>query len=536
MKESAFTDRAGALDASERVRLMRDGLVNNSGAVVSVVVGIVLVPIMLHGLGTESYSLWIAALAVLGMPAGLDFGLGATVVREVAARGREASMESAALLQAAGSAYLVYGILGGLVITALGLPLSRGLHLSPSLQQAAPRVLALTGFVFFAEQQMALASATLQGMQRFDMVNLLSAAAALLRAAGIVVLLEAGHALKALMAWYALAGLGVAVGGFVLIARLDSSLRYRPGWLRWSSLRRHISFALASQMIRIFIQVIWESGPLLIGLVLGSVWIVPYYIGEKFPATAVGATWRVAEVFFPAASQDDRTRNVQRTREIIELGTRWIAALAIPVCLVFWTLGPELLRAWVREASPDAVHVLWLMTGVLLADALGLSALSILWGYGKARPLAGVLGIVALSTVTLSVALLKPVGVSAVAWAMLISIFAGSMVFLNRVCKMCGLGVLELMGESYRGLLLPSLFGGAVAVSLPRVVPLHGWPELVGATMAILSAYALGFLLIGARPEERELARQIGRAPFLGLRAALKSVRGLFGGPGPGGH
>ena len=89
MKESAFTDRAGALDANERVRLMRDGLVNNSGAVVSVVVGIVLVPIMLHGLGTESYSLWIAALAVLGMPAGLDFGLGATVIREVAARGRE---------------------------------------------------------------------------------------------------------------------------------------------------------------------------------------------------------------------------------------------------------------------------------------------------------------------------------------------------------------------------------------------------------------------------------------------------------------
>ena len=46
----------------------------------------------------------------------------------------------------------------------------------------------------------------LRGLRRFDAVNLLAAAAVLLRAAGIVLLLEAGQQIVALMTWYTLAG------------------------------------------------------------------------------------------------------------------------------------------------------------------------------------------------------------------------------------------------------------------------------------------------------------------------------------------
>ncbi len=524
MGETGFTEHAEALSAGERLRLMRDGLVNNSASAVSAIVGIILVPIMLNGLGTESYSLWIAALALLGMPAGFDFGLGATVVREVAARGHESGEDPAAFVQAAGNAYLLYGMLGGLVIAALGLPLSRGLHLSPSVQQVAPVVFALGGVCFFAEQQMAFASATLRGLRRFDAVNLISAAAVLVRAVGLVALLKAGEALVALMAWYALAAVGVSILGFAVVGRLDSSLRLRLARLRWGPLRAHISFALASQMIRILIQTIWETGPLLVGLVLGSVWIVPFYIGQKFPYTTVGATWRVAEVLFPAASRDERTDNAARTRETLELGTRWIVTLSVPVCLVFWALGPDLLRAWVGEAKPEPVRVLWLMTAVVLADALGLGSLYILWGYGRARSLVAVLGTVAASTVVLSLVLLKTVGVSAVAIAMLISIATGSGALLYMASKMCGMGIYELVRKSFRGLLLPSLFSAAVAVGISRAFPVNGWLEVVGASMVIGSAYLVSFYFSGARAEERELARQMASLPILALRASLKII------------
>ena len=62
------------VDTKERIRLMRDGVVNYSGYVASGVAGIILVPVLLRVLGSESYGLWLAALAVSGMFGGVDFG------------------------------------------------------------------------------------------------------------------------------------------------------------------------------------------------------------------------------------------------------------------------------------------------------------------------------------------------------------------------------------------------------------------------------------------------------------------------------
>ena len=54
---------ARSFDIEHRLRLMRDGMVNYSGFVTSGLAGIILVPVMLRCLGTESYGLWLVALA-----------------------------------------------------------------------------------------------------------------------------------------------------------------------------------------------------------------------------------------------------------------------------------------------------------------------------------------------------------------------------------------------------------------------------------------------------------------------------------------
>jgi O-antigen/teichoic acid export membrane protein len=528
MADTSSPGKGEGLGAAGRLRLMRDGLVNNSSSVVSAVVGIVLVPIMLRGLGKESYGLWIAALAVLAVPAGFDFGLGAAVVREVAARRGDQDQDAAIFVQSAGNAYLVYGMLGGLAIATLGLPLSRGLHLSRAVESVAPAVFALGGVCFFADQQMAFASATLRGLRRFDAANFLAATAVLLRAAGIVALLEAGQQIVALMAWYTLAGGAVAALGLGLVTRYDASLRFRPARLNWNALRARMSFALASQVVRIVVKSIWELGPLIVGLVLGSVWMVPFYVGEKFPRTVAGATWQAGEVLFPAASEDERAQNAARTRETLELGTRWVVFLALPACIILWALGPGLLHAWVSEVQPDAIRVLRLMTGVILADALGLGALYILWGYGRTRTLVTVLGAAAVSMVVLSLVMLRVTGIVGVSWAMLISIALASVAFLFEATRMCRMEISELVRNSFRGLWLPGLVAAGVAVGLVRGFDITGWPRLVGASFAIGIAYLASFYFGGARAEEVELAWQMARLPLVAVRASLKIFRGFF--------
>src|SRR5258706_15162219 len=76
---------------AQRVRLIRDGLVNNFNFVLSALVGVCLVPFMLRHLGAESYGLYIATVSLAGGVGAFDFGIGWTVVRDLAPRRSKAS-------------------------------------------------------------------------------------------------------------------------------------------------------------------------------------------------------------------------------------------------------------------------------------------------------------------------------------------------------------------------------------------------------------------------------------------------------------
>ena len=119
----------------ERVRLLRDGVVNNLGFVVSGVVGLILIPILLDGLGAELYGLWIAAQAVAGLAAVFEPGFGWSVIREVGATGSgKIPDESARFVRAALTGYLLLGSIGALLIGSLGLVMGARLHLTPHFQ------------------------------------------------------------------------------------------------------------------------------------------------------------------------------------------------------------------------------------------------------------------------------------------------------------------------------------------------------------------------------------------------------------------
>ena len=123
--------KADSLDTKERLRLMRDGVVNYSGFVTSGLAGIILVPVMLRYLGTESYGLWLAAMAVWGMLGSFDFGLYWSVSREIAsALGTTFSEDAIGFVTRGGKSLSVAGSLGRGGDRYFGIPLQPG---APSL-------------------------------------------------------------------------------------------------------------------------------------------------------------------------------------------------------------------------------------------------------------------------------------------------------------------------------------------------------------------------------------------------------------------
>jgi O-antigen/teichoic acid export membrane protein len=516
-----------ALDVDARVRLMRDGVINNAGLVVSGVVSLVLVPFLLKGLGAEAYGLWIAAQVLSGLMGVLDVGLGTSVIREVAATlSTDIREETTRFVAATGNACLVIGLVGALLIMILGVPLSAGMHLSANTRQLAFAAFFLVGLTFAADQLAGFATSILRGLRRFDASNLVSIAGVLLRAAGVIVLLSVGAGLVAVAAWYAVAAATTAVVGLAVASRLGPHFRFRLGYFNWGSLRALIPFSIASEMASGLINAIWSAAPLLIGVVLGSSWVVPYYIGQKFPLAVSGLTWRAGEVLFPAASEHERAKNLPGTRDVLEVGTRWIVVLALPICTVLFIVAPNLLRAWVGEAPPDTVLVLRLTTVAVFANALGEGALYWLWGRGAMKTVLRVVGGMAVLSFGLTLGLLPRVGIVSGAWVLLGTFIFGWSALLGAASRECGVRMFHVLRAAARGLAIPLVACAVPALGIAYFVPGGGWLVVAGASLVGGSAYAIALYLHGSREEERAI---VERPAKLALNLVRSFWRGWWG-------
>jgi O-antigen/teichoic acid export membrane protein len=509
-----------ALDVDARVRLMRDGMINNAGLVVSGVVSLILVPFLLKGLGAEAYGLWIAALVLSGLMGAFDVGLGTSLIREVAATlSTNIRDETTRFVAATGSAYVVIGLVGALLVMILGVPLSAGMHLSSQTRKIAFTVFLLVGLTFAADQLGAFATAILRGLRRFDAVNLISIAGVLLRAAGVIILLRAGAAVVAIAAWHAVIVATVAVAGLMVVSRLEPRFRSRWGLLDWSSLRAHIPFGIASQMVSGLISAVWSAAPLLIGVVLGSAWVVPYHIGQKFPLAVCGLTFRAGEVLFPAASEHERAKNLPGTRAVLDVGTRWIVVLALPICTVLFIVAPTLLRAWIGEAQPDTVMVLRLTTVAVFANALGEGALYWLWGRGAMKTVLTVVGGMAALSFGLTLGLLARLGIVGAAWVLLGVFTLGWLALLRAASQDCGVRMFHVVRAVAQGLLLPFLACAVPALGIAYFARDTGWLAVAGASLVGGCAYAIALYLHGSREEERAIVERPVRVAVRFLRA-----------------
>jgi O-antigen/teichoic acid export membrane protein len=504
----------GELD--ERVRLMKDGLINNSRFLVSAVLGIVVVPIMLNGLRAELYGLWVVALSMIGILGFLDFGLDSVVVREVAGTiENESSAQAARFVKMAATVYFLIGLGGAVTLSIIGLVLSSSLHLSDAARRIAPVVFLLAGVTFLVTVAFNFSLVILRGLRRFDFVNILAVGETTVRTVGIILLIKGGMGLVSVCVWQILSGLFASIAGFLVLARLRTGLSVGLLPFDRAFLRAHLPFGFGSQLAFAAARITWDTGPLLIGLVLGSTWIALYNVAQKFPYALTSMTWSAAEVLFPAVIQYRKDPSVERARNVLKLGTRWITVLAIPLCVILWNAGPQLLYAWVGESRPEAVTILRLFTTAVFVDAMGAASFEVLWGLGLIRTILTTMVAVALSSLGLGWLLLHHIGVTGATWGILLPMTVGAFSLMERASRTCEIRLTRLLRDSFDGLLLPTtavMLAGLVVNFLLQTDPLL---QVLAGVLFGGPAYLICFYLVGAREEEWKLTRDIIRLPLV---------------------
>jgi O-antigen/teichoic acid export membrane protein len=466
---------------------------------------------MLHHLGGPPYGLWIAMESVAAMLARVDLGLNWAVTREIAVEGEVGYADhTRRFVYASGTVSVLLGLAGVLCMAVLGGPIGAALGAS---RATSSLLFAIGGAVFLLENLKTFAMAVLRGIRRFEVMNGVLAAAAVLWGAGAIILLVNGAGLISLAFWQVVCSAFAAAGALIAARVCADGLRLRLAWPKFEILRRHAGFSLASQLVTLTGAAVWEIPSFVIGIVLGARQIVPYYIGRTLPSAASGIAWRSAEVLFPAASTHDGAVDRNTTRAVLDAGTRLNLVAMIPICIVLWVCAPDLLKAWVGSTSSQSVLVLRILLIAEIFDAAALGSSTVLWAAGAVSTVLTVdLAMLAVG-VALCVPLVLWLGVAGAAVALALAVAAGSCAYLMIASRYGGYGATDLISTACDGLGLPSLACVAAASLVSWLTPMGGVGLTLSASLAGGVAYLAVLQFCGARPEEEAVLSSLECIP-----------------------
>ena len=347
------------------------------------------------------------------------------------------------------------------------------------------------------------------------------------RAAGIIVFIKLGFGLTVVMIWQVASTAAAIWAGQVMIGRLAPEFRTGLGWPDWQLVHPHLLYGLANQISNFAEIILWDLVPLIVGLVLGSGWISTFYVAQKFPISIAPFIWATASALFPAISQHQHEAGNARTREILEVGTRWTMVVALPLCLGLFITAPELLQAWVHETRPAPVLVLRLITAAVLVEGLGAASYQMLWGRAEIRKLVTVSICLAASSLGLSLILMRRMGIPGAGWGLFVPMFLASIAYILIASRLCRIGVFRLLWTSLNGLFLPTLAFVAVGGGIIHASP-AGWVGVIASCAGGGCAFLAVFFLVGAREEEKALTEKILSAPANFARSAYWRLRHLL--------
>jgi O-antigen/teichoic acid export membrane protein len=505
--EAVITD--GEAAPWTRLRVMRDSLINCLAPLVSGVLGVVMVPLILDHYGAEAYGLVLASLTFVATATSFDLGLEWNITRDVAASQSEGGEQNDAWLASAGSAYVLIGVMGAVIIAVAGPTYASRLHLSSENSGYGAAVFFFAALGFVGDRLLAYTLAVAVGLRRFGSSNRIGSGLAVARAAVALTAMALGTSI----AWYAFLQMLVSVATGMASLRFVAThwprYRLRVNALRFDLLRKYTATGLAAALALAVSAAYWQLPQLILGVMKGATGVSHYYVAQRFPLTVLAFAGRAAIVLLPAVAEHQHPDDRSQLRDLLDVGTRWIVVLMLPASIIMAVLAPTLLTVWLGAASATDVMIIRLTSAAIFIDALSSGSTEVLWGCGMPRRLLGIFLTACVFNAAIQVVLIGRIGIIGAAYGMLGTVVVGSAMLINSACRHLGVRAWRLIAATLKGLIFPGLTCAAVLMFAERIVAPSRW-----ASLALVSAlggvtYIAVLAWKGSRDEERQILRQI---------------------------
>jgi len=498
-----------AKDAVIRHRVLQSTAFNFVGKFIALGAGFLLTPFILRQLDAGHYGLWVLVGSVVAYGSLLDLGIAGAVVKYIAehrARGEDERAHN--VVATALSLYCFLGLIA-VALSAIFAPIFLNLFdVLPDQRAMATALVLLSGITVGISIPCTLTMAVLRGLQRFDLVNLISSTGALLSLAAVVVVLLLGGGVVSIVAVNIPVILATQVVSVGIIRRIAPELRF--GWrgAKRSLVRPILSFSSSLFVIDMATRLQTKTDEIVIGVFLPVSSITPYSLARRLSEIAQILTDQFMKVLLPLASELHAENDRTRLRSLYVTGTRLTLAFFLPVGCTLIILARPILTVWVGAAYADYAHLVTILTLASLIDTSQWPAGSILQGIAKHRPLAVMATCAGIANLALSIALIHPLGLTGVALGTLIPTTVVCLGFaLPYSVKVIGVTKTQVIKEIFLPVLLPAIPTAIWLYVLQHAIePSSPFLIIVVAGTGLL-VYLVGYLKWGASEVERQTCR-----------------------------
>ncbi|MDQ2732737.1 MAG: oligosaccharide flippase family protein [Armatimonadota bacterium] len=410
-------------------QILRNAATNYGRTAALFLIALLMTPLIIHKLGSESYGLWVLMQSIAGYFGLADLGITTSAARYIAHYRALEDWESLnRTISTTLCCYVGAGAFGMIGSVMLAFAAPHLFRLSPEQTQTLRILILLVGAILVVGFVSTLSIQCVLAAQRLDVLNLQQLTVQLIATALGVIGLYMGYGVILLAVLQLLSTVLNGLGAYWLCRRFLPQARFRLHWYP-SEAALVVSFAAFSVLITLGERIIYSTDSLVIASCLSVAAVTGYGVAQKiseFQGSMVAAGVTVLGTF--AAEQAALGKN-ESLAQMWMAGTKWSLSITLPITTGLILLGPEIIHAWIgRNYAGAGLAIAWLAAGQVF-DLAQISAFQVLMNSGRHKPIAAVILSEALINLSLSLWLVRIYGIVGVAMGTTIPILLRSMVF-----------------------------------------------------------------------------------------------------------
>lgn len=494
-------------------QLVRNFATGYLSVVVSLVSGLIVVPVILRALGESHYGLVVVMTSVGVLISVFDAGVWTATVQQAARASAQGDHERRAdILATSRRFYSVTGVLAIVVTVAMAPLVDRIFNVEPGDVATARIAIVVVGLTTALNFLGSVPNCAVYAAGRSDRVTSLLVLTSLGVAGGQIAIALAGGGVVGVLVIVAV-GSAMSLVALTVLARRLGVLEAHRGKASRAVLRELLVLGWRNLVFGQAGAIAYRYDAAVIGAVLPLKDVAPYALSLNTANFTRTISTAGTNLLIPSYAHSDALEDRERQFRLFSGAVLLSMAITGPAVICFAAFGPDLLRIWLGSVPNQTWEVMVALNLMMLLQLPGHQAGILLQGIAKTRLLARIAIPVALVNLGLSIALtmrLGPIGpvLGSVPQALLFEFLALPIY----CCRLLNVPYSRYVKASLLPLVPPLLAALLVAAALYLAFGRVGWWSLAESALVFAVAWVtLAGILWRREPAVRALGRRVSR-------------------------